>query len=215
MQYTIVGGTGDLGFGLAVRLAYTGCSIIIGSRSEERAKLTAENIRKKTGATNVSGMVNDEAAKQADVIVLSVPSSARKNTLDTIKPFLIGKILLDVTVPLTPGNITKYNQPEAGSNAEETQSIVGKDVKVVAGFHTVSAMLLNNLNKKLDGDMLIAGDDAKAKEIILDMAKKIGLRSFDAGPLYQARTLEGLTPIIISLNKKYKKGHIGIKLTGI
>ena len=86
---------------------------------------------------------------------------------------------------------------------------------MVAGFHTVSAMLLNNLNKKLDGDMLIAGDDAKAKEIILDMAKKIGLRSFDAGPLYQARTLEGLTPIIISLNKKYKKGHIGIKLTGI
>lgn len=215
MKYTIVGGTGDLGFGLALRLAYNGCSVVIGSRSKEKAELAANEIKEKAGAKDVSGMVNTEAVKIGDVIVLSVPSSARENTLDTIKPYLSGKILLDVTVPLTPGNITKHNQPEAGSNAEETQSIVGEGIKVVAGFHTVSAVLLSNLNKDMNGDMLIAGDDAKAKEVVLDMAKKIDLRPFDAGPLYQARTLEGLTPIIISLNKKHKKRHIGIKLTGI
>ena len=215
MKFVIIGGTGDLGFGLALRLANNGYSVVIGSRSKEKAESAANEIKEKVGAKDILGMVNAEAVKLGDIIALSVPSSARKSTLDTIKPYLHGKILLDVTVPLTPGNITKYNQPEAGSNAEETQSIVGEDVKVVAGFHTVSAILLSDLNKEMDGDLLIAGDDAKAKEVISDMVKKIGLRSFDAGPLYQARTLEGLTPIIISLNKKYKKRHIGIKLTGI
>jgi len=215
MKYAIVGGTGDLGFGLALRLVHNGYSVTIGSRTLEKAESAAKEIKEKTGTKDVAGMVNADAVKSGDIIVLSVPSSARKSTLDTIKPYLSGKILLDVTVPLTPGNITKYNQPEAGSNAQETLAILGDDVKVVAGFHTISAVILSDLTKELEGDLLIAGDDAQAKEAILDMGQKIGLRAFDVGPLHQARTLEGLTPMIIGLNKKYKKRHIGIKLTGI
>jgi len=215
MKYAIVGGTGDLGFGLALRLAYNGSAVIIGSRTLEKAESAANEIKEKTGVKDVAGMVNADAVKSGDIIVLSVPSSARKSTLDIIKPYLTGKVILDVTVPLTPGNITRYNQPEAGSNAQETLAILGEDVKVVAGFHTISAVILSDLTKELEGDLLIAGDDAQAKEVILDMGHKIGLRAFDVGPLDQARTLEGLTPMIIGLNKKYKKRHIGIKLTGI
>lgn len=215
MKYAIVGGTGDLGFGLALRLAYNGSAVIIGSRTLEKAESAANEIKEKTGVKDVAGMVNADAVKSGDIIVLSVPASARKSTLDIIKPYLTGKVILDVTVPLTPGNITRYNQPEAGSNAQETLAILGEDVKVVAGFHTISAVILSDLTKELEGDLLIAGDDAQAKEVILDMGHKIGLRAFDVGPLDQARTLEGLTPMIIGLNKKYKKRHIGIKLTGI
>jgi len=215
MKYAIVGGTGDLGFGLALRLAYSGYTVIIGSRTLEKAQSAADEIKEKTGTKDVAGMDNVDAVKAGDIIVLAVPSLARKDILDTIKPYTVGKIILDVTVPLTPGNVTKYDEPEAGSNAEETAAILGKDAKVVAGFHTISAGVLSDLNMEPEGDLFIAGDDAGAKEVILDMARKIGLRAFDAGLLYQARTLEGLTPIIIGLNKRYKRRHIGIKLTGI
>lgn len=215
MNYTIIGGTGDLGFGLALRLANAGCKVIIGSRSQDKAKVAADKIREKTETENISGMLNPDAAEQGDIVIIAVPSAAHKDILNSIKPFVTHKIILDVTVPLSPENPTRYSPPDAGSNAEEAQLILGENAKVVTGFHTISAVLLKDLDKDIEGDVLVAGNNLEAKETIADMASKIGLRSFDTGSLYQAKILEGLTPIIISLNKRYKRRYIGIKLTGI
>jgi len=212
---TIIGGTGHLGFGLALRLAEAGYKIIIGSRKEKKAKVFAEKIKTQIGSNLITGMINKDAALNADICIISIPNKARKVILSDIKPFLVGKVVLDVTVPLLPGKNFRYNPPEAGSNAEETAEIIGEGARVVAGFHNVSAFLLSDFTKEIESDVLIAGNEDEAKVIIIEMVKKIGLRVFDTGPLENARTIEALTPLIINLNKKYKKKHIGIKLTGI
>lgn len=216
MIITIVGGTGDLGFGLALRLANKGYNVIIGSRNKEKAETAVQMVKEKIKNTEgITGYKNEDAVQLGEIIVLSVPSRARKDTIEGIKPYLDGKILLDVTVPLVQGFPTKYDTPAAGSNAEDTLALLGETVKVVAGFHSVSASLLADLDRNIESDVLLAGDDLEAKKTILNIVSSIGIRCFDVGPLYQSRTIEGLTPILISLNKQYKKKHLGIRIIGI
>lgn len=214
MNIVIVGGTGDLGFGLGYRWAKAGHQIFVGSRQKERAIAAANRINEMTGTQNAKGLANEDVVSEGDIIVLAVPDSARAAVLELMKPLVHGKIVVDVTIPLR-FNPLRYEAPAEGSNAQQTQVVLGEDVKVVAAFHTVSAAMLENPEKEVEGDALIMGGDKEAKNTLIGLAHDIGLRGFDAGSLLNARTVEGLTPMIIGMNKRYKRGHIGIALTGI
>lgn len=214
MTIVIVGGTGDLGFGLAYRWAKAGLEIVIGSREASKAERAAAELNQMTGGSNVKGMCNQDAVHKGELVVLAVPDSARASTFEVLAPLLSGKIVLDVTIPLR-FNPLRYEAPPEGSNAEQTQSVLGETVKVVSGFHTVSAAMLSNPEKEIHGDVIILSNDPESLSLVLGLAEKIGLRAFDGGTLRHARTVEGLTPMIIGMNKRYKRGHIGICLTGI
>jgi len=215
MSIVIIGGTGNLGYGLALRLVNAGYKVIVGSRSKERALATAEKIKEITRKYSINGMENSIAVKEGDLVVLSVPNAGRRIILTELKPFLQGKTILDVTVPMA-FNPLRYAPPKDGSNAKETKRICGDKVSVLAGLHTVSADLLNSLEKNISNlDVLIAGDNNKAKEKVIEIFSDLGMRAFDSGGLEQAATLEGLTVMIIGMNKRYKRKHIGIKLFGI
>ena len=214
MAIVIVGGTGDLGFGLAYRWAKAGLDIVIGSREAAKAEKAAAELKRMTGGSKVQGMRNQEAVCRGDLVVLAIPDAARASTFEVLAPLLTGKIVLDVTIPLRFSPL-RYEAPPEGSNAEQTQSILGESAKVVCGFHTVSAAMLADPEKEIHGDVIILGDDQESRAVVLGLAEKIGLRAFDGGPLRHARTVGGLTPLIIGMNKRYKRGHIGICLTGI
>lgn len=214
MAIVIVGGTGNLGFGIGYRLAMAGEDIVIGSRQQEKAQEAADRMNEMTGKGNASGLANENAVQAGDIVILAVPSAGRLGTLDTIKPYMAGKIIVDATIPLAFQPL-RHETPAEGSNAEQTKAILGEDVKVTAGFHTVSAAMLENPEKEVHGDTIILGEDAESRAAIVALAEKIGLRAFDGGSLLHARTVEGLTPMIIGMNKRYKRGHIGISLTGI
>ncbi len=215
MSIVIIGGTGNLGYGLALRLVNAGYKVTIGSRSKERALATAEKIKEITGKYSINGMKNTIAVKEGNLVVLSIPNAGRRLILTELKPFLQGKIILDVTVPMA-FNPLRYVAPKDGSNAKETKRICGDNVSVLAGLHTVSADLLKSVEENISNlDVLVAGDDNKSKEKVIEIFSALGMRAFDSGGLEQAATLERLTVMIIGMNKRYKKKHIGIKLFGI
>lgn len=215
MKIAILGGAGELGTGLALNWARQGHDIVIGSRSKEKAESFAQEMKVKFGDIHLEGKENIEAIKGASLVVLAIPGVGRKPFLESIRLELDGKVVLDVTIPLKPGKIFLYDPPGAGSNAQETQDILGDRVKVVAGFHTVSAGLLKMEGGVPSEHVLIVGNDEGAKEIVISLIEEMGMRGFDAGPLAFAPVIEGLTPMIINLNKKYKRKHIGIRLSGI
>ena len=214
MAIVIVGGTGDLGFGLAYRWAKAGLEVVIGSREAAKAEKAAAELNQMAGGSHVKGMCNQDAVREGELVVLAIPDAARGGTFEALAPLLSGKMVLDVTIPLR-FNPLRYEAPPEGSNAEQTQAGLGEAAKVVCGFHTVSAAMLADPEKEIHGDVIILGNDAESRTFVLGLAEKIGLRAFDGGPLRHARTVEGLTPMIIGMNKRYKRGHIGVCLTGI
>lgn len=211
----IVGGTGDLGSGLALRWAAAGVPVYVGSRSAERAEAAAEELRKRVPNAPVRAGDNYSAAAAGDIVVISVPFAAQEAIVGSIAEACRGKVVLDVTVPLAEGDPTRPASVPEGSAGERTQKLLGPEARVVAGLHTVAAASLIDLNKSLDVDALICGDDAEAKEVIAKMTRVIGLRPVDCGPLANAQTLERLVPLIIGINKRYRRRHVGIKLTGL
>jgi 8-hydroxy-5-deazaflavin:NADPH oxidoreductase len=221
----VVGGTGALGFGLALRWAIAGVPVLIGSRSEERAAEAAarllEQARDQAKAdVNVEGLHNDEAAKHAGTVVLAVPFRSQSENLNNLRNSLqAGTVLVDATVPLAAaigGRATRTVGVWQGSAAQQAQEMAPRGVTVVSAFHTVSATLLSDLGNEIDEDVLIAGDDRKAKEQVAELTRKIpGLRPIDCGDLETARILEQLTALLISVNKRHKIKHSGIKLTGL
>ncbi len=214
MKIAILGGTGDLGEGLAFSWARLGHEIIIGSRKKEKAEKKAKEINEFLGINKVQGQENEKAVNGTDLIVLAIPGQERASFLQQLERRIQGQVVLDVTIPLKPGRVFQYDPPPAGSNAQETQEILGEKVEVVAGFHTVSAGLLQKGKSVADEDVLVVGNCDRAKETVLQLIQDLGMRGFDAGNLGNAAALEGLTPIIINLNKKYKRKHIGIKISG-
>lgn len=214
MAIVIVGGTGDLGFGLGYRLAKAGEEVVIGSRSAEKAQKAAMEINAMTGQTLARGMANPEAIVQGGLVVLSVPNAARLDTLHGLMPAIADKTVLDVTIPLRFGPL-RYEAPPEGSNAQQTLAVLGENGRVVSGFHTVSAKMMGDPEKTLHGDVIILSNHQESLDYVIGLAQKIGLRAFDGGSLSNARTIEGLTPMLIGMNKRYKRGHIGIGLTGI
>ncbi len=215
----IIGGTGALGHGLAVRWAKVGLDVVIGSRDPERAAEAAAKVRAATGSDAVSGLGNEEAAAKGPIVFLTVPFRAQSETLNNLRGALAeGQTLVDCTVPLAAavsGKATRSLGVWQGSAAQQAQEMVPDGVTVVSALHTVGAPTLADLDATLDEDVLVCGDKKKDKAPVARLIELIdGLRAVNAGPLETARIAEQLTPLLISINVRYK-AHAGLKLTGL
>jgi 8-hydroxy-5-deazaflavin:NADPH oxidoreductase len=216
----VIGGTGALGFGLAVRWAGAGVPVVIGSRDAGRAAEAAEKVKERAGGGDVTGLQNEEAAGRASTVLLSVPFRVQSENLNNLRYALQPQTtLIDATVPLAAaigGRATRTLGVWQGSAAQQAEEMAPRGVTVVSAFHTVSAPALSDPARELDEDVLIAGDDRKAKDDFADLVRRIpGLRPVDCGELEVARILEQLTPLLISVNKRHKVKHSGIRLTGL
>jgi NADPH-dependent F420 reductase len=212
----VIGGTGHEGPGLVMRWAKSGqYQVIIGSRQQEKAERVAAELNARLGQDLIRGMVNPEAAAAADMVVLTVPYSAHAPTLESIRAGLRGKILVDVTVPLQPPQVSRVHIPPGGSAAAEAQALLGGDIRVVAAFQNVGAAHLKDADHLIESDVLVCGDDEDAKAEVIALAQAAGMRGLDAGPLQNAVVVEGLTAVLIGLNTRYKAKGAGIKITGI
>jgi NADPH-dependent F420 reductase len=215
----IIGATGALGFGLGLRLAAAGTPVVVGSRDASRAEEAAGRIREQVPDARVEGLQNAEAAARGPIVVLSVPFRAQSENLTNLKEALSpGQILVDATVPLAAavsGRATRLLGVPQGSAAQQAQEMVPDGVTVVSGLHTVGAATLADLDHELDEDVLLAGDSKDAKREVATLVIRIpGLRPVDCGRLEVARMIEGLTPLLISVNTRYKI-HAGVRLTGL
>jgi NADPH-dependent F420 reductase len=216
---SILGATGDLGFGLALRLSHEGVPIVIGSRSPERAAAAAERALEHVPHARIEGMTNDQAVERADVIVLSVPFASHADTLKGLADsFREGQILVDATVPLATalgGRPTATIGVWHGSAAQQAKALVPDGVRVVSALHTVSAATLTDLGHALHEDILICGDRREDKRRVAEIIARVpGLRVIDCGRLELSRFTEQLTPLLISINGRYKT-HAGIHIVGI
>ena len=213
LTIAVLGGTGKEGKGLAYRWAKAGYKVLIGSRSSERAvSVASEIIQLLEGSSSVVGTSNLEAAQLAEIVVLSVPYAAHRETLESVKDVLKGKLLIDITVPLmTPKN--KVQMPTAGSAAQEAREIVGEGVEVVAAFQNTSYELLLT-DEDVECDVLVTGTSKDARTEALRLVEAAGLTGWDAGPIENSVVVEGLTSVLIHINKQYGSTHAGIKITG-
>lgn len=215
LKIAILGGAGKEGSGLALRWANAGHSVIIGSRDAARAAQAAAEINAAIGSANASGTDNSAAASAADLIVLAVPYSAQRATVEAVQGELAGKILIDVTVPLVPPKVNRVQLPEGGSAVEAIQKLLGDAVQVVSAFQNISAHHLKTLGAEIDCDVLVCADDKDAGEIVVGLAREIGLGAFYGGVLANSVVAEALTSVLIALNQRYKVPGAGIRITGI
>jgi 8-hydroxy-5-deazaflavin:NADPH oxidoreductase len=216
----ILGGTGKLGYGLALRLGAAGCAVVIGSRDVERAKDAAQRASQAVPGGSFRGEGNAEAAAAADrLVVVAVPFANQVATLKSVADRLReGQVVLDATVPLGPavgGKPTQLVGVWSGSAAQQARSVVPAAVGVVSGLHTVSSAGLEDLTAPVDEDTLLCGDRAADKAVATEVLGRIdGLRVIDAGRLEMSRLVEGLTPLLIGINIRYKT-HAGVRFTGL
>ncbi|HET7394516.1 MAG TPA: NADPH-dependent F420 reductase [Candidatus Binatia bacterium] len=211
LSVAIVGGTGNLGGALALRLGAPGVRIIIGSRDAEKAKNAVETLKPTLRAGEMVGMTNQDSIRGADYVVIAVPYEGHAQMVQDIKGQVGGKTIIDTVVPLNKG---KPFVPPAGSALQEAQQILGDEAPVVGALHNISAVDLADVDSPL-GDVLVCGDKADAKEKVMEIIRRIGARAFDGGPASNAYVIEGLTGVIISLNRKYKSKHGSIRIVGI
>jgi hypothetical protein len=211
----VLGGTGKEGSGLAMRWALRGYRVIIGSRDSGRAAEKAAEFNTALGGDYLTGKGNPEAAAEAQIVVLSVPYSAHKDTLEAVRDQLAGKILVDVTVPLQPPKVRTVHVPEGKSAAQEAAALLGESVRLVSAFQNVSAEKMGDPKQEVDCDVLVTGDDADAKQAVITLVEAAGMRGVDAGPLANAIAAEALTPVLLYINKKYGAHGAGIRITGI
>jgi len=211
----ILGGTGKEGSGLAVRWALAGYRVLVGSREAAKAEARVKELNETLDGEYLYGMANADAAQQAGIVVLSVPYSAHRATLEGVKAQLAGKILVDITVPLQPPAVRTVNLPEGAAAALEAQSLLGDDVRVVSAFQNVSAVKLQDPNNPVDCDVLVCADDGAAKTEVMQLIQAANLRPIDAGPLANAVAAESLTPVLLYINKKYGVKGAGIRITGV
>jgi len=212
---SIVGGTGKEGKGLAYRWAKAGYKVIIGSRQIEKAQAAAKEIEDLLNdGTKVEGLENPVAAEKADLVVMTVPYSAHVPTLESVKSFVQGKIFIDVTVPLIPPKVTKIQVPAAGSAAKEAAQILGENVLVCSAFQNISYEHLIN-DEEIECDVLVAGTSKAAREVVLGLVSDAGMVGWDAGVIENSIVAEGLTSILIGLNKQFGIDNAGIRMTGL
>jgi hypothetical protein len=210
----VLGGTGAEGSGLALRWAAKGHEVIIGSRSAERAAATALQLAQKLGpGARVRGANNLDAARVATIVVLTVPHTVQLATADEVKPELSGKILIDVTVPLVAPRVDRVQLPGGESAVVALQRRIGAGVRVVSAFQNVAAEHLHDLNHTIECDVLVCGDDAKAREAVIALAEDAGMRAWHAGVLANSVAAEALTSVLIAINKRYKVPGSGIRIT--
>ena len=216
---SIIGASGALGFGLAVRWGRAGVPVVIGSRDPDRAREAARRAQDAVPDGSFSGAANAEAAAETEIVVLTVPFRSQSETLTNLKPVLRpGQLLVDTTVPLAAavaGRATRLLGVWQGSAAEQAAEMVPDGVRVVSGLHTVSAALLTDLDHALGEDVLVCGDRKADRQVLVDLVNRIeGLRGIHAGSLEMARIAEALTPLLISINVRHK-AHAGIRITGL
>ncbi|QQD19168.1 NADPH-dependent F420 reductase [Spongiibacter nanhainus] len=214
----ILGGTGDLGTGLARRWAQAGYRVIIGSRTQEKAAAAVEDLQavmteRGVDSVTVEAMENLQAAEAANIVVMTVPFAHHSSTLELVKPALAGKILVDVTVPLVPPKVARVQLPEAGSAGQIAQELLGEDVQVVSAFQNVAAHHLQE-GAGLDCDVLVCGNKKDARAEVIKLVEAAGMRGFHAGSIANAAAVEAMTSVLIFVNKQYSC-HAGIKLTGL
>ncbi len=209
----ILGGTGDLGGGLARQWSRAGYKILIGSRTLEKGEAAAGALLKEFPDLKVTGHENLEAATAADLVVLTVPFEHQLSTLETVKPGLAGKILIDVTVPLVPPRVGRVQLPEAGSAAVQAQEFLGEDVRVVSAFQNVGAVHLQE-DHDIRCDVLVTGDKRAARDQVIKLVEAVGLRGWHAGPLANAAAAEALTSVLITINRHHDIEGSGIVITG-
>ncbi len=217
MKVAVLGGTGNEGRGLGLRWAMSGYEVLIGSRSAERGAAAAEEMNGELSAEApiVRGGDNESMARDADVVVLSVPYKAQEPTLEAVRDALDGKLLITVVVPLQPPKVSHVWHPPAGSAAQEAQEYLGEGARVVAAFQNISAELLPDPTAEIDCDVLICGDKKEDKAVAIALSEAAGLRGIDAGPLQNAGVVEGLTAVLIGINIRNKVKHSGVRITGI
>lgn len=202
-----------MGPGLALRWAQAGHHVIIGSRQADKAQGVAAELNAEFGQDLIEGKENAEAARLADLCVLTVEQTAHLPALESVKSELQGKILVDTTARLSFPDLIPPAPPAA---AKIAQDLVGASVRVVAAFQTVpAASLRKNFNQPLDSDVLVCADDAAAAETVMTLAQDAGLQAYFAGALDKAIVVEGLTSILVSMNKYYKSRHGTFKVAGI
>lgn len=209
----ILGGTGKEGPGLALRWAQVGYQVLIGSRLAEKAQATAAEINAQLGSDNVRGMENEHAALQADIAVLTVVQTAHQEALLSVREALQGKILVDATARV---DFRQPRPPEPPAAAKQAQDLLGSGVRVVAAFQNVPAHVLKkDLGKSIATDVLVCADDPLAAQEVIRLAEAGGMQAFYAGGLENALVVEGLTALLISLNKYYGVKTASIGITGI
>ena len=215
-KIAIIGGTGKEGKGLAFRWARAGFEVIIGSRQIEKANTTADEINSVLDITfeKVKAMENNMAAKEGDIVVLTVPFDFHIPMLQQIKDKLQGKILIDVTVPLVPPKVTKVQMPSAGSAGLEAKSIVDETTEVVTAFQNISYERLLS-TEDIGCDVLVCGTSKDARRLVIELIEKAGMVGYDAGPIENSVVIEGLTSILIGINKEFGVKTAGIKIVGI
>ena len=211
MKIAVLGGTGQLGKGLALRLASVGYDVVIGSRDIKKAEDKAEEYSKIVGV-KIVGLTNDKAAEICDIVILAIPWKNAFKIAEDLKELLVDKIVVSPIVPMekVDGYFKYINLPE-GSAAEKIASIL-KDSRVVSAYHNIPAKRFANLNENFEWDVAVCGDDEEAKKEIINLTNEIkGLRALDAGPLSNSRIVESLTPLLINIALKNNMKELGVK----
>jgi 8-hydroxy-5-deazaflavin:NADPH oxidoreductase len=223
-KIAIIGGTGREGTGLAFRWAKAGLTVIIGSRTADKAQAAADATNARLAAADpggpvaaaspVSGTDNATAAEQAEIVVITVPYAAHRSSLEAIKAQAQGKLVIDVTVPLVPPKVSQVQMPAAGSAALEAREILGQGAEIADAFQNVSHEVFAG-DAEADCDVLVTGSSKEARARTLELVAAAGLVGWDAGPLENSAVVEGLTSVLIHINRKYGSTHAGIRITGV
>ena len=213
MNISIIGGTGALGAGLALRWARAGHNVTIGSRDAARAAEKAVELSAKAGVS-IEGHDNATAASSGDLVVMAVPFASHAATLNSVKPHLDGKIYVDVTVPLMPPKVRTVQLPEGGSVAKNVQKELGEAVRVVSAFQNVAAAHLNDLDHSIDCDVFVCGNDKPARETVIKLAQDANMKAWHAGRIDNSAVAEALTSVLIFINGAYKIDGAGIRIIG-
>jgi NADPH-dependent F420 reductase len=217
MKLSIIGGTGPQGKGLALRFAKVGFEVALGSRDAARASEVANSLSSSNPnlAGQIVGLSNSQAIAFADkFVIFSVPWKGHNDTLNEVKEMLADKILVDIVVPLEDGNPKKVSMPPEGSATEAAQALLGPEIPVIGALHNVSANTLNHLEKKINCDILVCGNNLDARLETIELLKNLEVQAYNAGDASSARCLEAITPILIRINasKAVPFSHAGIKI---
>lgn len=215
LSIAVVGGTGAEGSAIALRLAHAGYRVTLGTRNSAKGARVIAELNELLGAEAVGFSGNAEAAKTADIVILTVSYAAQKPIVQEMAAALEGKILIDATAPLVPPKVSSVQLPSGGSAVAEMQRMLGDKVRVVSAFQNVAAHKLRQLDADVACDVLVCGDDPGARSAACELIGRMGLRALEAGPISNSAAAEALTSLLIFFNRKYKVSGSGIRITGL
>ena len=214
MKIALVGGTGPAGIGLGARLAHAGHEVALGSRSEERASEAVAKVLEIIGSGSVTGGTNDAVVAGADVVILAAKAEAQPEAVRGVAGLLDGKIVVSMANPLTVAEgKAVYEQPAAGSLAEEAQADA-PGARVVSALHEIRVSRFAKVDRQIDSDTVVTGDDDLAKQVVMGLCRDLGLRPVDGGPLFNSRYVEAYVAVLVTINFRYKAG-VSIRITGL